>query len=173
MSNEDNKNEGAKEVKEVPRLVDQMIRIQQLLIEGIEFFHENLSKKGDLVFEDFRDTPLYQIAPYFTAVKILFLSGQDITKSGIERLLNNADIEINKQTLNTLGVMHENNGMPYLYSIVILVSAKVEVTLQNIITVAISFDQSLNPDLETAKKAVEVYNNLAIKYGLDQISSLE
>ncbi|MGC8651861.1 MAG: hypothetical protein ACP5UH_01250 [Candidatus Micrarchaeia archaeon] len=111
-----------------------------------------------------------KLLPYFTAAGILDLSGKDITKSDIERLLNAADIDVNKALLEGIGMLHYRNHLVYILGIVLLVSSKKEVTMERLLNIAIALD--IDPDVSVAREAVDVYNELAPKRGFSPVPKI-
>ncbi|MCL4373711.1 MAG: hypothetical protein M1360_02405 [Candidatus Marsarchaeota archaeon] len=111
-----------------------------------------------------------KLLPYFAAAGILDLSGKDITKSDIERLLNAGDVDVNRTLLEGIGMLHYRNHLVYILGIVLLVSAEKEVTMERLLNVAIALD--IDPDVGVAREAADVYNELAPKHGFPAIPKI-
>ncbi|MGC8586875.1 MAG: hypothetical protein ACP5K9_01120 [Candidatus Micrarchaeia archaeon] len=111
-----------------------------------------------------------KLLPYFVAAGILDLSGKDITKNNIERMFVGADVEINRIILTGIGMLKYKNHLVYVLSIVFLVSAEKDVTMERLLNTVMSLD--VDPDVEVAREAVKVYNELAPQVGLGQIKEI-
>ncbi len=111
-----------------------------------------------------------QLLPYFIAAGIMDLTGKDISKNNIQRLFVAANKEPNRIILEGIGLLHYKNHLVYILGIVFLVSLEKEVNMEDLLNVAMALD--IDPDIEVAREAVKIYNELAPTVGFKTIPEI-
>ncbi|MCL4372133.1 hypothetical protein M1373_02320 [Candidatus Marsarchaeota archaeon] len=109
-----------------------------------------------------------KLLPYFVAAGVLDLAGKEITKSNIERIFRGADVEVDRIIINGVGMLKYKNHYVYILAITFLVAANKELTMERIFNTVTAMD--VDPDLETAKESVSIYNDFAPKFGFNQVN---
>ncbi|MGC8568310.1 MAG: hypothetical protein ACP5RP_04060 [Candidatus Micrarchaeia archaeon] len=135
------------------------------------FLESELNSKIDSIFDYISQSFFGDTLPYFVASAIFIIFCRPISKNNLRKLFISAGEIPDQLLIETIDNLHYKNYLIYIIALMFLIEVKQEVTKQKILDIISAFN--IEPDVETAKESINIYNQFAQQAGLAVIPPLQ